>query len=214
MRLVLKRGFEASKTTVRQTTLTPSTQNSRYHKWDKKFIDENLIVQKKSNTNMFLGISIYILVHGVCVYAYMFKKLCILTTFDCNVWAIFNHHCVLLFIAYQFACIEFWPCICESWQSPRNCSRTKKAMCTMHIFNWRETEKKREKEKGRAKQMNAPMILVKYGYFAKSSAHADAFLFVDLINKTNLPKQTKATTKRTLRVKWRRKRKENNRITY
>lgn len=43
--------------------------------------------------------------------------------------------------------------------------------------------------------MNAPMILVKYGYFAKSSAHADAFLFVDLINKTNLPKQTKATAK-------------------
>lgn len=28
----------------------------------------------------------------------------------------------------------------------------------------------------------------------KSSAHADAFLFVDLINKTNLPKQTNAVT--------------------
>lgn len=57
------------------------------------------------------------------------------------------------------------------------------------------------------KRTNKTMILVKYGYFTKSSAHADAFLFVDLINKTNLPKQTKAMPERIQRweKEWERK---------
>lgn len=104
-------------------------------------------------------------------------------------------------------------------------------MCTMFdAYFHMETERERDREHkyhtlfnvlqlGMAnrtyERMNKTMILVKYGYFTKSSAHADAFLFVDLINKTNLPKQTKAMTENILREDGRTRKqaeKQNSRI--
>lgn len=72
-------------------------------------------------------------------------------------------------------------------------SRTKITRRWM-LETWHESVKRVNK------WTNETVILVKYGYFTKSSAHADAFLFVDLINKTNLLKQTMAVTDTKIQV--------------